>query len=95
MVSLNRIRHAVETIAPTFPIKKVELFGSYASGTAREGSDVDVLVEFNESPISLLKLFGFQDALAEILKVDVDVVEIPLYPDSDLEVGKTVVLYGD
>lgn len=94
MVSMNHIRQAVESIAPAFPIKRVELFGSYASGTAREGSDADFLVEFNESPVSLLKLFGFQEALSEMLKIDVNVVEIPLQPDSDLEVGKTVVLYG-
>lgn len=94
MVSMNHIRQAVETVAPAFPIKKVELFGSYASGTAQEHSDADFLVEFNESPVSLLKLFGFQEALAEMLKIDVDVIEIPLQPDSDLEIGKTVVLYG-
>jgi predicted nucleotidyltransferase len=50
MVSMNHIRQAVETVAPAFPIKKVELFGSYASGTAQEHSDADFLVEFNESP---------------------------------------------
>ena len=55
MVSMNHIRQAVETVAPAFPIKKVELFGSYASGTAQEHSDADFLVEFNESPVSLLK----------------------------------------
>ena len=27
MVSMNHIRQAVETVAPAFPIKKVELFG--------------------------------------------------------------------
>ena len=92
MVGMNHIRQAVETVAPAFPIKKVELFGSYASGTAQEHSDADFL--FNESPVSLLKLFGFQEALAEMLKIDVDVIEIPLQPDSDLEIGETVVLYG-
>ena len=93
MVSMNHIRQAVESVAPAFPIKRVELLGSYANGTAREGSDADFLVEFNESPVSLLKLFGFQEALYDMLKIDVDVVEIPLQPGSDLEVGKTVVLY--
>ena len=88
MVSMNHIRQAVETVAPAFPIKKVELFGSYASGTAQEHSDADFLVEFNESPVSLLKLFGFQEALAEMLKIDVDVIEIPLQPDGKLQTSK-------
>ena len=93
MVSMNHIRQAVESVAPAFPIKRVELLAPMPMVQLREGSDADFLVEFNESPVSLLKLFGFQEALSEMLKIDVDVVEIPLQPGSDLEVGKTVVLY--
>ncbi len=94
MTSIESIRSAVHQAAALYPVKRVELFGSYANGSAKEHSDADFLVEFNESPVSLLKLFGFQETLSELLHMDVDVVEIPLAANSDLKVERTVRMYG-
>ena len=55
MKSIEAIRNAVTQAAMDYPIKRVDLFGSYANGHAREDSDVDFLVEFSESPVSLFK----------------------------------------
>ena len=47
MLSLEQITNAARIAAKEFPIKSVELFGSYAEGRAGERSDVDLLVEFD------------------------------------------------
>ncbi len=94
MQSIETIRKAVSQAAMQYPVKRVDLFGSYANGSAREGSDVDVLVEFSESPISLFKISGFQVMLSELLQTDVDVVEVPLAADSMLHIDRTVRVYG-
>jgi predicted nucleotidyltransferase len=52
---------------------KVGIFGSYARGDNKKGSDIDILVEFKESP-SLLTLIKLENDLSEILSVKVDLV---------------------
>lgn len=94
MKSIEAIRNAVTQAAMDYPIKRVDLFGSYANGHAREDSDVDFLVEFSESPVSLFKISGFQATLSELLQMDVDVVEAPLASDSMLHIDRTVHVYG-
>lgn len=44
MVTLSEIKRLSDTIVREFRPERVILFGSYASGTAREDSDVDLLV---------------------------------------------------
>lgn len=78
MLSIMEIKEAVNKIAPVYPIKNVYLFGSYAEGNAHEESDVDVLVEFDKRPVTLLDYCGFQEELSEALQVSVDIVKYPL-----------------
>ena len=52
---------------------KVGIFGSYARGDNKKGSDIDILVEFKEAP-SLLTLIKLENDLSEILGVKVDLV---------------------
>ena len=92
--SIETIRRAVSEAALNYPIKRVDLFGSYANGLANEDSDVDFLVEFSESPISLFKISGFQMTLSELLQMEVDIIEAPLAPDSMLTIDRTVCVYG-
>ena len=61
MFTLETIRGAVRIAADQYPVKRVDLFGSYAKGTATEESDIDFLVEFGESPVSFFKICGLQD----------------------------------
>lgn len=49
------------------------IFGSYVRGEQREGSDLDVLVEFDEGA-NLLDLVGLAEFLEEELHLNVDVV---------------------
>ena len=94
MKSIEAIRIAVSEAAQHYPVKRVDLFGSYANGLAKEDSDVDFLVEFSESPVSLFKISGFQATLSELLQMDVDIVEVPLSSNSMLRVDRTVCVYG-
>ncbi|MEG0494009.1 MAG: nucleotidyltransferase domain-containing protein, partial [Clostridia bacterium] len=50
MHNIASIQRAVHQAAALYPVKRVELFGSYANGSAKVNSDVDFLVEFSESP---------------------------------------------
>ncbi len=94
MPTLDMIQKAVQQAAAEYPVKRVELFGSYANGTADEDSDVDFLVEFEENPTSLLQICGFRETLSELLHLDVDIVKLPRKPNDGLQIDRTVRMYG-
>jgi uncharacterized protein len=52
------------------------IFGSYVRGEQTETSDVDVLVEFSETP-SLLKFVNLENYLSDNLNIKVDLVHKP------------------
>jgi uncharacterized protein len=52
---------------------KIGIFGSFARGDNKKGSDIDILVEFKESP-TLLTLIKLENDLSEILGIKVDIV---------------------
>jgi predicted nucleotidyltransferase len=47
LVALGDIEQLSRKIAANFDVEKIILFGSYADGTAREDSDIDLLVVAN------------------------------------------------
>lgn len=57
-----------------FGVKKIGLFGSYARGEVRKGSDIDIVVEL-EKP-DLFFLIGIKQAVEEALSCKVDVVRL-------------------
>ena len=77
MPTLAMIRKAACIAAAQYPVKRVELFGSYADGTADKDSDADFLVEFSENPTSLMHICGFRETLSELLNLGVDIVKLP------------------
>ena len=93
MLTLDTIQATVREAASEYPVKRVELFGSYADGTATDKSDVDFLVEFKDSSKSLLNLLGFQERLIELFNMDVDVVKLPLKQNSELIIENRVCVY--
>ncbi len=52
---------------------KVAVFGSYARGEEKRGSDIDVLVEFSETK-GLLALVRIERELSEFLGIKVDLL---------------------
>jgi predicted nucleotidyltransferase len=59
-----------------YAVKEIGIFGSYVRGEQKKKSDVDVLVEFEESAnLSLLDFIGLENYLSDVLGVKVDLVE--------------------
>jgi uncharacterized protein len=69
----SEIKNIILSYLKEFNPIKVGIFGSYARGDNKKGSDIDILVEFKESP-SLLTLIKLENDLSEILSVKVDLV---------------------
>jgi len=93
MVDRNQIENSIVTVAQEYPIKKVDLFGSYANGTCDQDSDVDLLVEFKTLSVSLLTLSGLKYRLEEIIGIPVDIIHAPISADALITVGKVIPLY--
>jgi predicted nucleotidyltransferase len=66
-------RGEVQKIAGQHGARNLRVFGSVARGEAREGSDLDLLVEM-EPGRSLLDLVAIKQDLEELLGCKVDVV---------------------
>lgn len=94
MLSVQQIMDGVHVASREYPLKKVELFGSYANGKNTPQSDVDLLVEFSQPSVSLLTISALKFRMEELLGTDVDIVHGPLPEDSMLEVDRRIPLYG-
>jgi len=62
-----------EILKKKFRVKEIGVFGSYVRGEQKKDSDVDILVEFEETP-TLLEFMELENYLTEILGVKVDLV---------------------
>ena len=69
----SEIKNIILSHLKGFDPIKVGIFGSYARGDNKQGSDIDILVEFKEAP-SLLTLIKLENDLSEILGFKVDLV---------------------
>ena len=76
MSELDKIKHVLRQNKPAlkkqFKVKALGVFGSYAGG-AKKNSDVDILVEFNQTP-GLFDYLRMENSLSAILKKRVDLV---------------------
>ena len=93
-IKIEDIKSIVEPIAKAYNIKKVDLFGSYATGEKNKKSDVDLLIDFDDPSMSLFKLFRVQREFEKVLGKKVDLVEMPIPKHSFLVIDKVVPLYG-
>jgi predicted nucleotidyltransferase len=62
-----------EELKERYHVKELGIFGSYVRGEAGEGSDIDILVEFDVVP-GLLKFIELEEYLSELLGIKVDLV---------------------
>jgi len=93
MLSIQQIADGVRVASREYPLRRVELFGSYASGKNTPQSDVDLLVEFTQPRVSLLTLGTLKCRMEELLGTEVDIVHAPLPEGCILEVDRTVPLF--
>lgn len=56
-----------------YKVREIGVFGSYARRRQKESSDVDILVEFDETP-DLFTFLEFEGRLEKMLKTRVDLV---------------------
>jgi len=70
---ISEMKRKIISVLRKHDVKRASLFGSFARGEARPGSDIDILVEF-EGRKSLLDLAGLKIELEELLKRKVDVL---------------------
>ncbi len=73
MVQVSDIVRSVSAVAFDYPIEVVELFGSYARGTATESSDIDLLLRTDAS-FSLFDAVNFKGAVEKATGRSVDVI---------------------
>lgn len=69
---IDILRKELPGFVSKYGVKRIGLFGSYAKGTPAEGSDIDILVEF-ERPIGL-KFIEFAEYLETILGARVGIL---------------------
>lgn len=77
---LEKIKKKIECLKPElkkkFGAKEIGIFGSFVRGEEKKKSDLDILVEFEETAdLSLLDFIELENYLSEILRVKVDLVE--------------------
>jgi uncharacterized protein len=76
-LSLIELKNRLEELKPDlrkrFSVKTIGFFGSYVRGEQKSTSDLDVLVDFYESP-SLFHFVELEDFLSQHLGIKVDLV---------------------
>lgn len=72
----NVLRHHMPGLMQQYGIKSMGIFGSYVRGQQKMKSDLDLLVEFdNTIPLSLFDIAGIEHELSCLVGVHVDLVE--------------------
>ncbi len=84
-IDVNQIRLLIlerkDEIKEKFKAEIIGIFGSYARGEEKEGSDIDVLVRFGEGASLFELVGGLGDYLEDLFGISVDVVsERALHP---------------
>jgi len=70
---IEEIRIKILPVLQCYDVVRAAIFGSFARGEMKEGSDIDILVEFKGEK-SLLDLVGLKIELEERLGKKVDVL---------------------
>ena len=75
-MNIEQIKSNVRNICPKYGVKSLNLFGSVARGDYRETSDMDFLVEFDDSePKDYSKrFFGLLHSLEDIFHCNIDML---------------------
>jgi len=60
-----------------YKVREIGIFGSFARGEQTQKSDIDILVDFEETP-DLLWFINMEEYLGEILGAKVDLVRKPV-----------------
>ena len=73
-LELEEIKRKLIPILRKNKVTKAGIFGSYARGEQSRKSDVDILIEINDS-VGLIEFIKLKMAIQELLRKKVDLVE--------------------
>jgi len=72
-VYMNLLREKMPQLQEEYQVKTLAVFGSYLQQNEDEESDLDLLVEFRQTP-TLFQFIRLENYLTELLGVEVDLV---------------------
>jgi len=67
------IKKNKESLRLQYGVKKIGIFGSFAKGTQKIGSDLDILIEF-EKPVGFVRFMRLESKLSELSGMKVELV---------------------
>ena len=71
----EKLRQHLPELEQRYHVKSLGVFGSWTRGERRKGSDLDLLVEFDENGPTLLGFVHLENYLSDMLGIKVDLVE--------------------
>ena len=74
MISLTQQKLILDIVSDFNP-KMIGVFGSYARGENDQNSDLDILIDFDQTP-DLLEIIGLEQELSEKLGIKVDLITV-------------------
>lgn len=90
MPTQETIREVINALKNEYALRHVGIFGSYAENRATAQSDLDLLVEFEQPAVSLIRINALKYDLEEMLGLPVDVIHAPLPAESMIQPQKVV-----
>ena len=82
MASIKNLEHYLGVLRQHLPelrerwgVRKLSVFGSYVRNEQHGDSDLDLLVEFDDRPLTLLQFIALENYLSDLLGIKVDLVE--------------------
>lgn len=70
----KKLKNHLPEIKSRFKVKEIGVFGSQIKGKAKKGSDLDILVEFEEGGETFDNYMELKFFLEEVFKMKVDLV---------------------
>lgn len=90
MISLEQQKLIFDIVSGYNP-RMIGIFGSYARGENDHNSDLDILIDFDQTP-DLLEIIGMEQELSEELGIKVDLITVrSLNPQLKIYVEKDLV----
>ena len=74
MEDVEKFKQLISPLLKRYLIKRAAIFGSFATGTANAGSDIDLLIEPGKD-FSLFKMLALEPEISDLVKRKVDLVE--------------------
>jgi predicted nucleotidyltransferase len=77
MKKLDEIKNILtahrDVLEKKYKVKAIGVFGSYVRGKPKKRSDVDILVEYTETP-DFFEFLDLEEYLSDILEIKIDLV---------------------